>query len=306
MDKLFIEDLELSGKRVLLRVDFNVPLKNGKVEDDTRIRETLPTINKIISSGGIPVIISHLGRPKGKKDSSLSLKPVAEHLEKLLGRKVTFLTNCVGEYVEKSVKNGKSGDVFLLENLRFYKEEEENAPEFAKALASLADLYINDAFATAHRAHASTVGVTKFFKQNAAGYLMAKEIESLSTILEKPPKPFVAIIGGAKISTKLPILKNLLKKVDKLLIGGGLSYTFFKALGVEIGKSICEDEQLNNASEILQSPYADKKIVLPIDVVVTDSIDSPKIIENVSWDAIPANLESVDIGKKTRELYTYE
>lgn len=306
MEKLFIDDLEMKGKRVLLRVDFNVPLKNGKVEDDTRIRETLPTIEKIVLSGGIPIIISHLGRPKGKKDPVFSLEPVAKYLGNLMGKKVIFLPDCVGEAVEAAVRQAKPGEIYMLENLRFYKEEEENDPGFSEALASLADVYINDAFATAHRAHASTVGVTKYFKENAAGYLMAKEIRNLSAILEDPPRPFVAIIGGAKISTKLPVLKNLLKKVDKMLIGGGLSYTFFKALGVEIGKSICEDDQVNNAVGILQSPYADKKIILPIDIVVTNSIESPKVIENVAWDSIPSNLEGVDIGKKTRELFAYE
>jgi len=306
MQKLLIDDLNLKGKRVLLRVDFNVPLKNGKVEDDTRIRETIPTIKKVLEDGGIPIIISHLGRPKGKKDPAFSLKPVAETLSRLIEKKVTFLPDCIGPEIESKIRAGHRGDIFLLENLRFYKEEEENDPEFARALASLGDVFVNDAFATAHRAHASTVGVTKYLKKCAAGYLMAKEIQNLSTILENPKRPFVAVVGGAKISTKLPVLKNLLRLVDKLLIGGGLSYTFFKALGGEIGKSICEEDQIPNAAEILQSHYADKKIIFPIDCVVTDSLEKPNRIEVVHWDSIPEELGGVDIGPKTAELFASE
>ncbi|HVP35799.1 MAG TPA: phosphoglycerate kinase [Terriglobales bacterium] len=304
MNKLTIDDLKLKDKRVLVRVDFNVPLNEKKeVADDTRIVESLPTIKKILSEGGKAILMSHLGRPKGK-DPNLSLAPVAQRLEKLLGKPVKFVDDCIGEKVEKAVSELKSGECLLLENLRFYPQEEKNDPEFAKSLAKLGDVYVNDAFGTAHRAHASTEGVTKYFKECAAGYLMQKELKYLSMALSQPKRPFVAILGGSKISGKIDVIKNLMNKVDTLLIGGGMAFTFYKALGKEIGTSLVEADKVELAKEILQE--AGKKNVdleLPLDFVIAPEAKEDASTKVVDKDNIPSGWKGLDIGPKTEELF---
>jgi phosphoglycerate kinase len=305
MKKLTVEDLDLQGKRVLVRVDFNVPLESGKVANDTRIRAALPTIKYIVEKGGRPILMSHLGRPKGSRVPEMSLQPCVAVLSKLLGKDVAFVDDCIGEAVEKAVNNLKAGDVLLLENLRYYNEETDNDPGFAEKLAEFGDLYVNDAFGTAHRAHASTEGVTHFFDQCAAGFLMTKELDYLGRVMENPSKPFVAILGGAKISGKIDVITNLLPKVDKVIIGGGMTFTFFKAQGLEIGNSLLEEDKVDIAGEILAQ--GGDKIVFPVDCVITDFFDfkARKIgtLKEVSADAIPAGWESLDIGSKSIEKF---
>jgi phosphoglycerate kinase len=307
MEKLTIDDLQLKDKRVLVRVDFNVPLdKKCEVTDDRRIVESLPTIKKILQDGGKAILMSHLGRPKGKTPE-LSLLPVAKRLEKLLGKPVKFVNDCIGPEVEKAASELKSGECLLLENLRFYPEEEKNNPEFAKKLAGLGDIYINDAFGTAHRAHASTEGVTKYFKQCAAGYLMQKELKYLGMALSNPQRPFVAILGGAKISGKIDVISNLMDKVDALLIGGGMAFTFYKSMGLEIGKSLLEADKVDLAKEILNKAKDKKvKLLLPVDVVVAAEAkeDSPSHV--VDKDKIPPDMQGVDIGPQTLSEFSSE
>lgn len=304
MAKLFIEDLKLEGKRVLIRVDFNVPLDdNLNVTDDTRIKESLPTIKYVINHGGKAVLMSHLGRPKGITEK-LRLKPVGERLSALLNKKVTALSECIGDDIVKSVMAMNNGDVILLENLRFHPEEEKNDPSFAKSLASLGEIYINDAFGTAHRAHASTEGVTKYFKQCACGYLLKKEIDYLDKALKSPEHPYVAIIGGAKISGKIDVITSLIDKVDSLLIGGGMSYTFFKAMGYEIGKSIVELDRVDMAKDILaKAKSKNVDLVLPCDIVIADDITPEAKTQVVSATQIPADKAGADIGPKSIEQF---
>lgn len=270
MNKLSIDKLELNAKRVLVRVDFNVPLdENQNITDDRRIESSLPTIKKIIESGGKAVLMSHLGRPKGKVNPKFSLKPAAERLGKLLGKEVKLAPDCIGDEVKKIVDGMQPGDVVLLENLRFHEEEEKNDPGFAKELAELGDVYVNDAFGSAHRAHASTEGVTKYIDKCAAGYLMQKELDYLGGAISDPAKPYCAILGGAKISGKIDVIQNLMGKVDTLIIGGGMAYTFFKAQGKEIGQSLLEADKLDVAEEILSKLESSKvKFLLPKDIVV--------------------------------------
>lgn len=310
MAKLFIEDLlgangsGLKDKKVITRVDFNVPLKDGKVESDKRLVESLPTIKFLIKSGAKTILMSHLGRPKGVTES-LRLAPVAAALSKLLGQSVLTVSECVGPEAEKAVAAMKAGEVLLLENLRFHSEEEANDAGFAKQLASLAEIYVNDAFGTAHRAHASTEGITHFIAKSAAGYLMKKELDFLGGALDNPKRPFVSIIGGSKISGKIDVIEALLPKVDKLLIGGGMAYTFLKALGFEIGKSLVENDKVDLAKSLLAR--AGDKIQLPIDYMVTDMFDfkGRKLgnLKSVERDGIPADMESVDIGPKSAQLF---
>jgi len=308
MKKLSIDKVDLKNKRVLVRVDFNVPLdKNLNITNDIRIVESLPTIKKIIDSGGKVVLMSHLGRPKGERKPEFSLKPVAKKLSELLGKEVKLAPDCIGSETEKVVNDMKTGDVVLLENLRFHKEEEKNDAGFAKNLARLGDVYINDAFGSAHRAHASTEGVTKFIKISAAGYLMQKELDYLDTALASPDRPYCAILGGAKISGKIDVITNLLDKVDTLIIGGGMAFTFFKAQGKEIGKSLLEEEKLDLAKQLLEKLNSSNvKFLLPVDVVAADEFknDSPSI--TVSVDNIPADKMGLDIGPETIKLFSKE
>jgi phosphoglycerate kinase len=296
--KLFVEDLDPAGKRVIVRVDFNVPLKDGVVESDKRLKESLPTIKHLRDKGAKVILMSHLGRPDGKVVPDMSLAPVAKALGGLLGAEVAFAADCVGAPAQAAVAALAPGGVLLLENLRFHAEEEDNDEGFAKQLASLADLYVNDAFGTAHRAHASTAGITKHLPKAAAGYLMKKELDYLGQALGNPARPFVAIIGGSKISSKIDVIKNLLPRVDRLLLGGGMTYTFLKAQGREIGKSIVENDRVEFAKGLLAE--AGDKLVLPDDFQVTDKLDfkgrTVGQLKTVAQDRIPADWEAVDIG----------
>ncbi|MGB8658262.1 MAG: phosphoglycerate kinase [Candidatus Zixiibacteriota bacterium] len=307
MEKLTIDDLKLKDKKVLVRVDFNVPLdKKGEVTDDRRIVESLPTIKKILQDGGKAILMSHLGRPKGKTPE-LSLAPVAKRLEKLLGQPVKFVDDCIGPEVEKAVSELKLGECLLLENLRFYPEEEKNDPEFARKLAGLGDVYVNDAFGTAHRAHASTEGVTKYFKQCAAGYLMQKELKYLGMALTNPKRPFVAILGGAKISGKIDVITNLMDKVDALLIGGGMAFTFYKSMGKEIGKSLLESDKIDLAKDILKKvSQKNVNFMLPDDFVVAPEAKEDASFHVVGKDAIPADMQGLDIGPMTLAKFSQE
>ncbi len=308
MNKKTIDDVSLKGKKVLVRVDFNVPLdENQKITDDTRIRESLPTIKKIISDGGCAILMSHLGRPKGKVNPKYSLKPTVERLSALLGVQVKFSSDSRGVVAKTAVDALKEGEVLILENLRFYAEEEANDIEMSKELASYGDVYVNDAFGTAHRAHASTEGVTKFINPSVAGYLMQKEIEFLGMAVGAPKRPYLAILGGAKIAGKIDVIQNLMKKVDVLLIGGGMSYTFFKAMGMEVGKSILDAEKVELAKKILdEAKEKNIKLILPIDCVVADKFGEDANTKTVKSEEIPADMEALDIGPATIELYSKE
>jgi phosphoglycerate kinase len=301
MNKLSIKDLDLKGKRVFIRVDFNVPIKSGKVEDDTRIRGALPTIQYAIDEGARVILASHLGRPKGERVEKYSLRPVAEHLSSLLGKPVAFADDCIGEEVKAEVDALKNGDVLLLENLRFHAEEEKNDEGFAKQLASLCDIYVNDAFGAAHRAHASTVGITKFVERSAAGLLMQKELDYLSRVINNPEHPFVAILGGAKVSDKIAVINALIERhVDKLLIGGAMAYTFFKAEGFTVGKSLVEDDKLEMAREIKKrAEEAGVELLLPTDHQVVDSYDPLHSRKTIPIEFTNAGLVGLDIGVET-------
>ncbi len=297
MAKLSVADLDLKDKKVFVRVDFNVPLdNNGKITDDTRIRASLPTIEYIMKQGGKPILASHLGRPKGKVVPSMSLQPVAARLAVLLKKKIIFAPDCVGDEVKRMADMLATGEILLLENLRFHAEEEKNDGEFAKALASLAEVYVNDAFGTSHRAHASTEGMAHFFDTPACGFLMEKEITYLERALRNPKRPLLAMIGGAKVSTKIKVIKNLLGIVDRLVVGGGMCFTFFKAKGFNIGTSLCEDDFIAQIKGILD----DKKLYLPEDVIVTPEIKTGSPILMVGASSMPDGHQGVDIGKESR------
>jgi phosphoglycerate kinase len=308
MAKLTIQDLDLEGKRVFVRVDFNVPIKGSKVSDDLRIREALPTIRYGMDKGAILVLASHLGRPKGKAKPEFSLVPAAVRLSELLGREVRFVADCIGPEVDNAVGEAKPGDVILLENLRFHPEEEANDPEFSRQLAARTPIYVNDAFGSAHRAHASTEGITHYVERAAAGFLMEKELRYLGGALESPERPFVAILGGAKISDKIEVIENLMGKVDRLLIGGAMTFTFLKSQGKNIGKSLCEDDKLNLARELLSRaggsiPGTQSRIVLPADAIVSSSMDDEASAHTVAADQIPEGEMGLDIGPQTTAQY---
>ena len=302
----YIDELQLTGKRVFIRVDFNVPLDDKrKVTDDTRIREALPTIQLALKKGGKVILASHLGRPKGR-DPKLSLEPAAQRLAELLGKEheVILADDCIGDGVKKQVKDLQNGQVLVLENLRFHPEEEANDENFAKELAALADVYVNDAFGTAHRAHASTAGMVPFVKEKAAGLLMKKEVEYLGKVVRNPEKPFVAILGGAKVSDKIKVIENLLPKVDALLIGGAMAYTFLKVQDIPVGKSRVEADKLELARKILQTAERlGRQLVLPVDHVVGSEPSEKSEAIEIKERAIPDDKMGLDIGPKTRDLY---
>jgi len=305
LNKLSIKDLNIKGKRLFIRVDFNVPLdENLNITDDRRIRSALPTINYAIDEGGKVILASHLGRPKGKFDRRYSLASVARRLQRLLKKEVTFLPDCIGPQVEEAVNKMAEGDIILLENLRFHIEEEKNNEEFSKALAKLADYYINDAFGAAHRSHASIVGIPKFLP-SAAGFLLQKEIEYLQGVINNPVRPFVAILGGAKVSGKIDVLKNLENKVDKVIIGGGMAYTFMKAMGYNVGDSLVENDMLELANEIRESVIAKGiKFYLPVDCVIAQSIEPGAETKLVTTQEIPDGWKALDIGPASVKLFS--
>ena len=295
---------ELLGKRVLVRVDFNVPLESGNITDDTRIRAALPTIQYLTSKGAKVILTSHFGRPKGKVVESMRLTPVAKRLSELLGQPVIKTNDCIGEEVAAAVAGMQNGQVALLENVRFYAEEEANDPEFAKKLASVADLYVNDAFGTAHRAHASTEGVTHYLKPSVAGYLIEKELQYLQNAIEVPQRPLAAIIGGSKVSSKITVIEKLLEKVDKLLIGGGMIFTFYKARGLSVGKSLVEDDYLELARTLeVKAKEKGVELLLPTDVVVADKFDKDAESQVVSVESIPDGWMGLDIGPDAVKVF---
>ena len=310
LNKKSVDDINVKGKRVLVRCDFNVPLKDGKITDENRLVAALPTIKKLIADGGKVILCSHLGKPKGEPKPELSLAPVAVRLSELLGQEVKFAADpeVVGPNAKAAVEAMKDGEVVLLENTRYRAEETKNGEAFSKDLASLCDVFVNDAFGTAHRAHCSNVGVTEYVDTAVVGYLMQKEIDFLGNAVENPVRPFVAILGGAKVADKLNVISNLLEKCDTLIIGGGMADTFLKAQGKEIGKSLVDDSKIDYCNEMMaKAEKLGKKLLLPVDAVVSadfpNPIDAPIEVENVSVDNIPVDKEAMDIGKETAALY---
>ncbi len=310
LNKKSVDDINVKGKKVLVRCDFNVPLKDGKITDENRLVAALPTIKKLIADGGKVILCSHLGKPKGEPKPELSLAPVAVRLSELLGQEVKFAADpeVVGPNAKAAVEAMKDGEVVLLENTRYRAEETKNGEAFSKDLASLCDVFVNDAFGTAHRAHCSNVGVTQYVDTAVVGYLMQKEIDFLGNAVENPVRPFVAILGGAKVADKLNVISNLLEKCDTLIIGGGMAYTFLKAQGKEIGKSLVDDSKIDYCNEMMaKAEKLGKKLLLPVDAVVSadfpNPIDAPIEVENVSVDNIPVDKEAMDIGKETAALY---
>lgn len=310
LNKKSVDDIQVKGKRVLVRCDFNVPLKDGKITDENRLVQALPTLKKLIADGGRLILCSHLGKPKGEPKPELSMAPVAARLSELLGQPVVFAADSevVGPNARAAVDAMKDGDVILLENTRYRKEETKNEEAFSRELASLADVFVDDAFGTAHRAHCSNVGVTAFVKENAVGYLMQKEIDFLGNAVENPERPFVAILGGAKVADKLNVISNLLEKCDTLIIGGGMAYTFLKARGYEVGTSLVDDEKVDYCREMIEkAEKLGKKMLLPLDTTIAkafpDPIDAEIEVTVVPSDAIPADQMGLDIGTKTAELY---
>lgn len=308
MEKIGIDQLDLKAKRVLIRVDFNVPLNASlQITDDTRIRASLPTISYAIDQGAKVILLSHLGRPKGKVVPEMSLNPVASRLAELLGKSVKMAKDCIGEEVKAEIGRMREGEVLLLENCRFHQGDEENDEVFSRALAGLADLYVNDAFGTAHRAHASTVGVTRFLPVSAAGFLMQKEIQYLGKVVSNPDRPFIAILGGAKVSDKIGVIKNLMGKVDTLLIGGAMAYTFEKAQGLSTGSSLVEEEKVGLAKELLDQAASRKvRLLLPLDHVVAEAAEPGAKTQIVGRGEIPAGWKGLDVGPRTIEAYSRE
>ncbi len=304
LNKKSVDDISVKGKRVLCRCDFNVPLDaNQNITDDTRLVAALPTIKKLIADGGKVVLCSHLGKPKGEAKPELSLAPVAKALAALLGQEVVFAADdqVVGENAKAAVANMNDGDVVLIENTRYRVEETKNGEAFSKELASLADVFVNDAFGTAHRAHCSNVGVTQYVEDSVVGYLMQKEIDFLGNAVDKPVRPFVAILGGAKVSSKISVIENLLDKVDTLIIGGGMAFTFYKAMGYEVGKSLLEEDYLEYAKKMIDK--AGDKLLLPLDIVAADAFDNNAKTVVVDADSIPEGYLGLDIGPKSQEQY---
>ena len=300
----YVDEIEVKDKKVFIRADFNVPLDQGIITDDTRIKSTLPTVKSVLDRGGSVILASHLGRPKGKVDKKYSLAPVAARLSELLGKEVIFIEDCIGKEVEEKAQHLKPGDILLLENLRFHPEEEKNDEGFARKLAGLADIYINDAFAVSHRAHASVEAITHFARQKGAGFLIKNEITYFNKAMGEPERPLIAIIGGAKVSGKLEVLENLIQKVDKLLIGGGMAFTFLKAKGIEIGKSLVEDDLLDTARKVMKK--ADErgaKVILPVDCVVANKVDAEAEYKTTTINDIPADWLGLDIGEQTLKLF---
>jgi len=299
-NKKMVTDLDVKGKKVLVRVDFNVPIKDGKITDDTRMTAALPTINYLLEHGAAVILASHLGRPKTAADVQYSLKPVADHLASLVKVPVHFATDCVGEVAEKAAKALKPGEILVLENTRFHPEEEKNDPEMAKQLASLADLFVNDAFGTAHRAHASTAGVAAYLP-SAAGFLLEKEIQYLGNAIDNPKRPFIAILGGAKISDKIGVIDNLLKKADHILIGGGMANTFLASQGYAMADSLVEKESIETAKALMEK--GSSKLMLPLDLVLADKFDAEAEMKVVPLGDVPAGWRVLDIGPKTVEAF---
>ena len=313
LNKKTVDDINVKGKKVLVRCDFNVPLKNGVITDENRINAALPTIKKLIEDGGKVILCSHLGKPKGEPKPELSLAPVAKALSEKLGKEVVFAAddNVVGENAKAAVDAMKDGDVVLLQNTRYRAEETKNGEAFSQELGSLADVFVNDAFGTAHRAHCSTVGVVSYVKEAAAGYLIGKELKYLGNAVETPVRPFVCILGGAKVDSKLPVIENLLTKADTLIIGGGMAYTFLAAKGYGVGTSLIDETKIDYCRDMMaKAEEKGVKILLPIDCTITkdfpDPIDAPIEVQNVDADKIPADMMSLDIGEKTAELYANE
>ena len=307
MDKLTIRDIDVKDKRVLVRVDFNVPMNEdtGVITDDSRIRASLPTIQYLIDHKAKVILCSHLGRPKGAPEDKFSLAPVAKRLSELIGKSVATTRDCVGPEAEAAAKTLKSGDILLLENLRFHAEEEKNGSDFSKALASLADVYVNDAFGTAHRAHASIVGVTKYLQPAVAGFLLEKELVNLGGILTNPVHPFAALLGGAKISDKVALIENIISKVDFILVGGGMAATFLKSEGYEVGQSLIEADRIETAADLIKKTKANKvSLILPPDVVITNDVSDKGSYQVVTIDKVPKDQKIVDIGPKTVESFT--
>ncbi|KZE10148.1 phosphoglycerate kinase [Priestia aryabhattai] len=303
MNKKTLKDIDVKGKRVFCRVDFNVPMKDGKVTDETRIRAAVPTIQYLVEQGAKVILASHLGRPKGEVVEELRLNAVAERLQALLGKDVAKADEAFGEEVKKTIDGMSEGDVLVLENVRFYPGEEKNDPELAKAFAELADVYVNDAFGAAHRAHASTEGIAQHIPA-VAGFLMEKELDVLSKALSNPERPFTAIVGGAKVKDKIGVIDHLLDKVDNLIIGGGLSYTFIKALGHEVGKSLLEEDKIELAKSFMEKAKKNGvNFYMPVDVVVADDFSNDANIQVVSIENIPSDWEGLDAGPRTREIY---
>lgn len=310
MNKKTIDDLSVAGKRVLVRCDFNVPLKNGAITDENRIVAALPTIQKLIQDGGRVILCSHLGKPKGEPKPELSLAPVAKRLSELLGKEVVFAADdtVVGENAKKAVAEMKDGDVVLLQNTRYRAEETKNGEEFSKELGSLCDIFVNDAFGAAHRAHCSTVGVASFVEEAAVGYLMGKELKYLGAAIDDPKRPFVTILGGAKVADKLSVIENLLNKADTLIIGGGMAYTFLAAKGYSVGKSLLDETKLDYCRDMLKkAEEKGVKILLPVDCVISqsfpDPIDAEIEVKTVAADSIPDDWMGLDVGEKTQQLF---